>query len=124
MKTLSLLSLLACTCFATATHAAEPAPVASGAACITLSPDQQIVRAGADRDILLRNADQHYIVRFKDSCTSAAQTADLHFDTPERDGQLCGGGVSSLRTKSQKCAISEVELITPKQFGARARARR
>lgn len=124
MKTLSLLSLLICACFATAARAAEPAPATDSAACITLSPDQQIVRAGADRDILLRNADQHYIVRFKDSCTSAAQTSDLRFLTPERDGQLCGGGVSSLRTKTQKCAISEVEQITPQQFGARARARR
>jgi hypothetical protein len=123
MKTLSLLSLLACTCLATATQAAERAPAAD-TACITLSADQQIVRAGADRDILLRNADQHYVVRFKDSCTSAAQTSDLRFVTPERDGQLCGGGVSSLRTKTQKCTVSEVEPITPQQFGARARARR
>jgi len=123
MKTLSLLSLLACTCLATAAQAAGPAPAAD-AACISLSADQQIVRAGADRNILLRNADQHYIVHFKDSCSSAAQTSDLRFVTPDRDGQLCGGGVSSLRTKSQKCVVREVETITAQEFTSRARARR
>lgn len=123
MKTLSLLTLLACTGLATAAQAAEPLSAAD-AACITLSTDQQIVRAGADRNILLRNADQHYIVHFKDSCTSAARTSDLRFATPERDGQLCGGGVSSLRTKSQKCVVSEVETITAQEFSSRARARR
>jgi hypothetical protein len=122
MKTLSLLSLLLAACTAVAANAAEPA--AAAGACVTLSADQQIVRANADRDVLLRNGDQHYIVRFNNSCNSAALSPKLEFVTPDRAGELCSGGISSLRTKSQKCGISDVESITAKEFATRARARR
>lgn len=123
MKTLSLLSLLAVAGFTTAAHAAETTPAAA-AECITLSADQQIVRANANQDVLLRNADKHYVVRFESSCSSAAMSPKLAFLTPGREGELCGGGASSLRTKSQKCAISEVESISPQEFATRAKARR
>ncbi|WP_312238188.1 hypothetical protein [Stenotrophomonas sp.] len=121
MKTLSLLSLLVAACTAVAAHAAEPAPAA---ACITLGADQQIVRANANSDVLLRNGDQHYLVRFTSSCTSAALSPTLEFVTHDRAGELCSGGVSSLRTKSQTCAVSAVESISAKEFATRARARR
>jgi hypothetical protein len=123
MKTLSLLSLLAAACTAVAAHAAEPA-TAPAAACITLGADQQIVRANANSDVLLRNGDQHYLVRFTSSCTSAALSPTLEFVTHDRTGELCSGGVSSLRTKSQTCAVSAVEPITAREFATRARARR
>ncbi|MFG6108612.1 hypothetical protein [Stenotrophomonas nematodicola] len=123
MKTLSLLSLLVVACTTVAAHAAEPA-AAPAADCITLSADQQIVRANANSDVLLRNGDQHYIVRFNSSCTSAAQSPKLAFVTPDRAGEICSGGISSLRTKSQTCDISRVELITAQEFATRARARR
>jgi hypothetical protein len=123
MKTLPLLSLLLVACTAVAANAAEPA-AAPTSACITLSADQQIVRANANSDVLLRNGDQHYIVRFHNSCASAAMSPKLEFVTPDRAGDVCGGGISSLRTKSQKCEISEVESITAQEFATRARARR
>lgn len=123
MKTLSLLSLLAIAGTAGTAHAAEAATDAA-ASCVSLSTDQQIVRAGASENVLLRNADQHYIVHFQDSCSSAARSSKLAFATPGRDGQLCGGGVSSLRTSSQKCVVSTLEPITAEQFATRARARR
>ncbi|MEG2805850.1 hypothetical protein [Stenotrophomonas sp.] len=125
MKTSPVSRLFAAACLALAAlsaHAAEPA--ATGAPdCITLSPDQQVVRARAERDILLRNADQHFIVRFKDNCSSVAQTRTFSFDTPQHEGQLCGGGISTLTTKSQKCEVAALEPITPEQFATRARAR-
>jgi len=123
MKTLPLLSLLVAACTAVAAHAAEPAATAA-TGCVTLSADQQIVRANADRDVLLRNGDQHYLVRFTSSCSSAALSPKLEFVTPDRAGELCSGGISSLRTKSQKCGIRDVESITAKEFATRARARR
>lgn len=122
MKSLTLSLLIASACLAPSAHAAEPA-AASASECITLSTDQQVVRAGAERDMLLRNADQHYIVRFKDNCSSVAQSRTFSFVTPDREGQLCGGGVSSVVTKSQKCEVAALESITPAQFSARARAR-
>ena len=123
MKTLSLLSLLAAAGFTLSATAAETAP-APASECITLNPDQQIVRANADRDVLLRNGDQHYIVRFESNCSSAARSRTLDFVTPGRDGQVCGGGISALNTKAQKCTISELVTISPKEFATRAKARR
>ena len=125
MKTLSLLTLLAAAGVAVSAHAAEIAPAAGAAsACITLNPDQQIVRANADRDVLLRNGDQHYLVRFDSNCSSAARSRTLEFITPGQDGQVCGGGISALNTKAQKCTISELVTITPQEFATRAKARR
>ncbi len=122
MKTVSLLSLLALAGAATSAHAAEPA--AAGSDCITLSSDQQIVRANASRDVLLRNGDQHFVVRFNGTCSSAAISPKLDFVTRGRDGQLCGAGASSLRTNVQSCTVAAVEPISAEQFASKARARR
>lgn len=122
MNVLPLLSLLAVAGFTLSANAAESTPAAG--ACITLNADQQIVRANADRDVLLRNGDQHYIVRFESSCNSAARSRSLAFATPGQNGQVCGGGISALDTQTQKCSISELVSITPKEFATRAKARR
>ncbi len=116
----SLLLLAACLATAASLQAAEPAAAGD---CITLSPNQQLVRNGADRDVLLRNGDQHYLVRFERSCSSAAMSPKLAFVTPGRDGQLCGAGASRLRTNGQSCTISAVEPITAEEFTRKARAR-
>ena len=113
--------LLLITCLAAASaQAAEPTAPGD---CITLSADQQLVRNGAHRDVLLRNGDQHYLVRFERSCSSAAMSPKLAFVTPGREGQLCGAGASKLRTNGQSCAISAVDPITAEEFTRKARAR-
>jgi len=117
----SLLLLTTCLAAAASAQAAEPAAPAD---CIALSSDHQVVRNRADRDVLLRNGDQHYLVRFDRSCSSAAMSPKLDFATPGQDGQLCGGGMSKLHTNTQSCDISAVEPLTAEQFNRKARARR
>ncbi|WP_282259508.1 hypothetical protein [Stenotrophomonas sp. PS02301] len=119
MKYLSPLLLITCLAAASA-QAAEPTVPGD---CITLSADQQLVRNRADRDVLLRNGAQHYLVRFERSCSSAAMSPKLAFVTPGREGQLCGAGASNLRTNAQSCAISAVDPITAEEFTRKARAR-
>jgi len=116
----SLLLLTTCLAAAALAQAAEPAAPAD---CIALSSDHQVVRNRADRDVLLRNGDQHYLVRFDRSCSSAAMSPKLDFATPGQDGQLCGGGVSKLHTNTQSCDIAAVEPLTAEQFNRKARAR-
>lgn len=122
MKTLPLFALLSLATAATAAHAAEPA--AAGSDCIILQQDQQIVRAGANRDILLRNGDQHYVVRFNGSCSSAAISPKLEFITHGKQGQLCGAGATRLRTNVASCTIAAVEPIDAEQFALKAKQRR
>ncbi len=117
----SLLLLATCLAAAASVQAAEPAAAGD---CIALSPDKQVVRNRADRDVLLRNGDQHYLVRFERSCTSAAISPKLDFITPGQDGQLCGAGVSKLHTSTQSCAVAAVEPLTAEEFSRKARGRR
>ena len=117
----SLLLLTTCLAAAASAQAAEPAAPAD---CIALSSDHQVVRNRADRDVLLRNGDQHYLVRFDRSCSSAAMSPKLDFATPGQDGQLCGGGMSKLHTNTQSCDIAAVEPLTAEQFNRKACARR
>lgn len=122
MKRLTPLFLLVtCLAAAASVQAAEPA-AATG--CVPLSSDQQVVRNRADRDVLLRSGDQHYLVRFERSCSSAAMSQKLEFVTPGQDGQLCGAGVSKLHTSTQSCAVAAVEPLSADDFARKARARR
>lgn len=122
MKTASAFCLLALALIASTTTAHAQTP-ATGADCITLSQDQQIVRKNADTDLLLRNGQDHYIVRFKTSCSSAARSPTLAFSTQGQPNQLCSTG-SKLHTKQQDCEVAALEPISAKLFGSKARARR
>lgn len=121
MKTLIATCLLALAAIAPA-QAAEPA--AAPADCITLSADQQLVRAGASRSILLRNADQHFVVHFRNSCDSAAISPTLVFETPGQEGQLCSAAGSVLKTRTQSCEIASLEPISAERYVRKARNRR
>jgi hypothetical protein len=123
MKTLLTLGLLAASCLAGAA-AAQTAPATGaqpGSDCVPLSSDQQLVRKGADRSILLRNGSDHYIVHFSSSCSSASFSRKLEFVTPGQDGQLCGARASKLRTDTQSCDVTTLEPITADAFASRAR---
>jgi hypothetical protein len=122
MKTLIATCLLALAAIAPA-QAAEPTASAP-ADCITLSADQQLVRAGASRSILLRNADQHFVVHFRNSCDSAAISPTLTFETAGQEGQLCSAAGSVLKTRTQSCEIASLEPISAESYARKARNRR
>lgn len=123
MKTLIPLSLLVLSCLAgAATAQTAPAAAASaGSDCVALSSDQQLVRKGADRSILLRSGSDHYIVKFQNSCSQAGFSRKLEFDTPGNAGQLCGARASKLRTDTGSCDVAEIVPITAEAFATRAR---
>lgn len=121
MKTLFTLCLATLACFAGTASAQTATASDAGSDCIPLSSDQQLVRKGADRSILLRNGSDHYIVHFVSSCSSAAYSKKLDFVTRGNEGQLCGGRASKLRTDSASCDVAKLEPITAEAFEARAR---
>jgi hypothetical protein len=122
MKTLITACLLAaCSLVGTASAQTAPAAAPPGSDCVALSSDQQLVRKGADRSILLRNGSDHYIVHFAGSCSSAGFSRKLAFVTPGQDGQLCGARASKLRTDTQSCDVTTLEPITAEAFASRAR---
>ena len=123
MKTLIALCLLVVSS-AAATASAQTAPAAATPAasdCITLSSDQQLVRKGADRSILLRNGTDHYIVHFQNSCSQAGFSRKLEFATPSNEGQLCGARASKLRTDTGSCDVARLEPISAEAFASRAK---
>ncbi|HDS0923535.1 TPA: hypothetical protein QDZ10_002013 [Stenotrophomonas maltophilia] len=121
MKTLIALCLLVVSS-AAGTASAQSAPAAAaGSDCITLSSDQQLVRKGADRSILLRNGTDHYIVHFQNSCSQAGFSRKLEFATPSNEGQLCGARASKLRTDTGSCDVARLEPISAEAFASRAK---
>jgi len=116
----SLLLLAACVVPASSAQAAEPATPTD---CITLSADQQVVRNRADRDVLLRNGDQHYRVVFTRTCSSAVTSRRLAFETQGQSNQLCGGSRSVLKTDRASCTVERIEPLEAATFQRMARQR-
>ncbi|MBM9912311.1 hypothetical protein JJ682_01445 [Stenotrophomonas lactitubi] len=117
------LALIAAALIAPASQAADTPPATTGDSCIALSEDQQIVRAGADRDVLLRNGDQHYRVIFTASCNSAVTSRRLAFETQGESNQLCGGSRSVLKTDRASCTVERIEPLEAATFQRMARQR-
>lgn len=117
------LALVTAVLIAPAAQAADTPPASTGDSCIALSEDQQIVRAGADRDVLLRNGDQHYRVVFTASCSSAVTSRRLAIETQGQGNQLCGGSRSVLKTDRASCTIERVEPLEATAFQRMARQR-
>lgn len=115
------IALAASALLAPAAYAAETP--AAGDSCIALGEDQQIVRAGADRDVLLRNGDQHYRVVFTSSCSSAVTSRRLAFETKGSSDQLCGGAHSVLQTDRASCTVERIEPLDAAVFKRLARQR-
>jgi len=108
---------------APAAQAADTPSASAGDSCIALSEDQQIVRAGADRDVLLRNGDQHYRVVFKASCSSAVTSRRLAFETQGESNQLCADSRSALKTDRASCPVERIEPLEAATFQRMARQR-
>lgn len=114
-------SLLACSLgLAALAHAADTTP----ARCVPLTGDQQIVRAGADKNVLLRSGADHYIVHFRNSCQSAVLATRIGFKTDGAEAsELCDGGRSQLDTGRGSCEVSSIEPIDAQKFTREARRR-
>ncbi|MGG6341877.1 hypothetical protein ACQ5SA_01350 [Stenotrophomonas indicatrix] len=117
------LALVAAALIAPVARAADSPSATTGDSCIALSEDQQIVRAGADRDVLLRNGDQHYRVVFTNSCKSAVTSRRLAFETQGESNQLCDGSRSELKTDRANCAVERIEPLEAATFKRMARQR-
>ena len=99
------------------------APDTEGDACISLSPQRQVVYHGGQH-LLVRDQDRHYRVSFaggRCGAIPAASRIKLH-SNGEAD-VLCRhrGRVSA---QSGSCRIAEVEEIDGESFASQARLRR
>ncbi|GAB2314702.1 hypothetical protein QAD16_05450 [Stenotrophomonas geniculata] len=114
------LALSAVTLLASSAHAANTPP----AQCVSLAGEQQIVRAGADKNILLRSGEDHYVVHFRNSCPSAVLATRLGFKTDGKEAdQLCSEGRSALDTGRGSCEVARIEPIDAERFKREARRR-
>ncbi|CCP11625.1 hypothetical protein SMSKK35_3563 [Stenotrophomonas maltophilia SKK35] len=117
---LTALTLAAASLLAPTAQAADTAP----AQCVPLTGEQQIVRAGADKNVLLRTGDDHYVVHFRNSCTSAVRASHLGFKTDGKEAtELCGEGRSQLDTGRGTCDVARIEPIDAERFKREARLR-
>lgn len=117
----ALLVAVATSASASPVRAAEPPSTASD--CIQLGSDQQIVRAGVSRNILLRNGQDHYVVHFQNDCSTAGYSRKLSFITEGQQGLLCSAGRSQLRTDADHCRVAQIEPIDEATFQNKARQR-
>lgn len=114
------LALSAIPLLASPAHAADTPP----AQCVSLTGEQQIVRAGADKNILLRSGEDHYVVHFRNSCPSAVLATRLGFKTDGKEaGELCSEGRSALDTGRGSCEVARIEPIDAERFKREARRR-
>lgn len=119
----ALLIALVASASALPVRAANTPAAANAADCIQLGGDQQLVRAGASRNILLRNGQDHYVVHFQDDCSAAAHSRKLSFFTDGQQGLLCAAARSQLRTDANRCTVAQVEPIDEATFKKKARQR-
>lgn len=117
----ALLVALAVSASAAPVHTADTLSTSSD--CVQLGSDQQLVRAGASRNILLRNGQDHYVVHFQDDCSAAGYSRKLSFATDGQQGLLCAAGRSQLLTDSSRCIVSQIEPVDEATFKKKARQR-
>ena len=101
-------------------HAAENAPLAG---CVDLGSDKEVVRAGSTRSMLLRNADSHYLLTFRDDCGSLPMTSTIRIIGDGTEDRLCPGA-TTVQTRREDCAVSSIETLDAKQFASRKRRAR
>ncbi|MGZ0024802.1 hypothetical protein [Stenotrophomonas sp. S4] len=124
MNMLPLTALLVAVVASTSALPARAADTPSAASdCVQLGSDQQLVRAGASRNILLRNGQDHYVVHFQDDCSAAGYSRKLSFSTDGQQGLLCAAGRSQLHTDSSRCTVAQIEPVDEATFKKKARQR-
>ena len=123
MNMLPLTALLVAVAASASASPARAADTPSTSDCVQLGSDQQIVRAGVSRNILLRNGQDHYVVHFQNDCSTAGYSRKLSFFTEGQPGLLCGAGRSQLRTDADHCRVAQIEPIDAATFQKKARQR-
>ncbi|WP_332454997.1 hypothetical protein [Stenotrophomonas sp. WZN-1] len=124
MNMLPLTALLVAVVASASASPARAADTPSAASnCVQLGSDQQLVRAGASRNILLRNGQDHYVVHFQDDCSAAGYSRKLSFSTEGQQGLLCTAGRSQLQTDSSRCTVAQIEPVDAATFKKKARQR-
>lgn len=124
MNTLPLTTLLIAVVASASASPARAADTPSTTSdCVQLGSDQQLVRAGASRNILLRNGQDHYVVHFQDDCSAAGYSRKLSFSTEGQQGLLCTAGRSQLQTDSSRCTVAQIEPIDEATFKKKTRQR-
>ncbi|WP_414494731.1 hypothetical protein [Stenotrophomonas maltophilia] len=96
--------------------AAEPAKPTAPADCIAVGADSDIRASSTEREVLLRDGDNHYRVHLQKRCLGAAASASYVFFTPNTPERICGDARSTLRTDSNHCGVTRIEPIDAATF--------
>ncbi len=96
--------------------AAEPARPSTAAECIALGTSGDIRPSSTEREVLLRDGNNHYRVHLQKRCLGAAASASYVFFTPGTPEQICGDARSTLQTDSNHCTVTRIEPVDVATF--------
>ncbi|EKT4097431.1 TPA: hypothetical protein ACKP89_000636 [Stenotrophomonas maltophilia] len=99
-----------------AAFAAEPSKPSNASECIALSANRDIRPSSTEREVLLRDGDNHYRVHLQKRCLGAAASASYVFFTPSTPERICGDARSTLKTDSNHCTVTRIEPIDAATF--------
>ncbi len=106
--------------FAGASLSANAADNPSLPGCVDLGNDREVVRSGGGGSMLLRDADSHYLLTFRDDCGSLATTRTINIQSEGAGNRLCPDA-TVVRTKRQDCEVRSIEVLDAQQFAERKR---
>lgn len=98
---------------ARATNATTPSAPTE---CIAVGANRDIRPSSTEREVLLRDGDNHYRVHLQKRCLGAAASASYVFFTPSTPERICGDARSTLRTDSNHCGVTRIEPIDAATF--------
>ncbi|MBH1430554.1 hypothetical protein I5U42_04445 [Stenotrophomonas maltophilia] len=97
-------------------RAAEPAKPTPAAECTALGSSRDIRPSSTEREVLLRDGNNHYRVHLQKRCLGAAASASYVFFTPDTREQICGDARSTLQTDSNHCIVTRIEPVDAATF--------
>ncbi|AIL09014.1 hypothetical protein U0039_11920 [Stenotrophomonas maltophilia] len=99
-----------------AAFAAESSKPSNASECIALGANRDIRPSSTEREVLLRDGDNHYRVHLQKRCLGAAASASYVFFTPSTPERICGDARSTLKTDSNHCTVTRIEPIDAATF--------
>jgi hypothetical protein len=116
--------LMAATLLMAALLPAAQAKEAAGIGdCVTLSSSHAGTRAAGNTQLLLKDGDAHYRVRFAGSCEALYRSSVVHLEAEGQANRLCPAG-TSVRAGNARCAVRSVEALTAAEYNQQARRNR
>ncbi|TWG91606.1 hypothetical protein L599_002300000040 [Luteimonas sp. J16] len=104
--------------------AALPAIAAGNAApleeCVQLSDGHRGTRAAGNTQLLLRDGDAHYRVKFNGTCETLARSSRIYIATDGEHNRLCPTG-TTVSAKQYRCRAESVEVIDDRTWSREAR---